>query len=694
MKIISILPLTENYSVSTAGAASLFIKEIDNNNKNLTVIGSTTLKDIINPKQYLNIKNISKLPKGRNHSYTFQIIKILKRKKFDLVEIHNRPQICLGILSEMPKLKVILYFHNDPGTLRNSMSVKDKLFLLKNCHKIIFISEWIKDQFFQNLKFKNSDKTEVIYHAPSVNSKYIKKEKTILFAGKLNSSKGYDIFCKTAEKFLKINNTWKFIVAGDEPREKIVFSHKRFIKMGWLSHDKVSKLFKKASIVIVPSMWDEPLGRVAIEASKSGCAVITSKRGGLLECSPLSFFANNPNDILLILKKLTKDSNLLNKIITNTKNYKFKKTEISFVRKKINSMRQLSGPKVFNINSKKPIKIIHTADLHLRHNGRLFYSTVKKLNNGFTSNGCNVQFFSDRDTLKYNKKIHDFSGVKSLNNNLIEFFSYFKPDILLLGHADNVSNDTLSFLKKIYKGVKFSQWFLDPIIKTGPDFEKNIKRFTNKLNLCDANFITVSPSALNLKNTNIYYLPNPVDASIDVNNIYENDEFIFDLFVAISHGQHRGNLKKFYIDPRIEGIKEILNSNYIKTNFFGGTKNPIWGDEFFYELCKCSMALNLSRGEPIKHYSSDRIASLMGNGVLTFINEKYQFSDFFSPKELITYKNQTDLIEKIKYYKMNYKERKLIAKNGKKKYFKLFNNNSVCKYMVDIIMDNKTSKNW
>ena len=34
------------------------------------------------------------------------------------------------------------------------------------------------------------------------------------------------------------------------------------------------------------------------------------------------------------------------------------------------------------------------------------------------------------------------------------------------------------------------------------------------------------------------------------------------------------------------------------------------------------MALNLSRGAPTKYYSSDRIAQLIGNGLLTFIDKK------------------------------------------------------------------------
>ena len=45
------------------------------------------------------------------------------------------------------------------------------------------------------------------------------------------------------------------------------------------------------------------------------------------------------------------------------------------------------------------------------------------------------------------------------------------------------------------------------------------------------------------------------------------------------------------------------------------------------------MGLNLSRGEPLKYYSSDRIAQLMGNGLLTFINEKLTLMIFLIIKK-------------------------------------------------------------
>ena len=698
MKILTVLPLTDNFSKKKAGAVSLFLNEVDRKTTNHKIIGHTIEQDIIDPKKYVNIKKIKKVPHGKNKDYANKVGNFLEKSNFNIIEIHNRPQICKILLKRFPKKKIILYFHNDPNKIRGSITIDDKLELLNNCSKIIFISEWIKEQFFKEIEHKNSDKTEVVYHAPVSSKKNkIVKKKFITFAGKLNSSKGYDIFCKVAEKFLQIKNfKWKFIVLGDEPREKINFKHPNFEKKGWLPINQVKEIIKQSSIIVVPSRWDEPLGRVAIEASKSGCAVITSDKGGLIECSPFSFFAKPDNfeNFYKIVENLINNPKTLKEIINLNSKYNHKRTDIKFVKKRIKQIREGIIKNKININLNNPIKVLHVADLHLRHNGRLFYSTVKKLNNGFIRNKFNLQTLSDRDTSSYKKNIIDIKGSKSLNKNLLRFCSNFRPDLIIFGHADNINNVTLDKIKNYYKGTKISQWFLDPLIETGPDYDKNQNRFSKKLGYCDANFVTTDPKKLKFNNKKIHYLPNPVDETIDYLKCYENEDPIYDLFLAISHGQHRGKLKDGTTDDRINQIQELIDSNFIKINLFGKDKQPVWGDYFFNELNKCSMGLNLSRGKPIKHYSSDRIASLMGNGLLTFVNSQYKFKDFFNNNELITYSNNKDLIEKIIFFKKNKILRKKIAKNGRDKYFKLFNNIVTSKYIVNKSLDIRIETNW
>ena len=48
--------------------------------------------------------------------------------------------------------------------------------------------------------------------------------------------------------------------------------------LGWI---EPSKAYKQADIVIVPSLWEEPFGRTAIEAMSYGIPVIASNIGGL-----------------------------------------------------------------------------------------------------------------------------------------------------------------------------------------------------------------------------------------------------------------------------------------------------------------------------------------------------------------------------------------------------------------------------
>ena len=94
------------------------------------------------------------------------------------------------------------------------------------------------------------------------------------------------------------------------------------------------------------------------------------------------------------------------------------------------------------------------------------------------------------------------------------------------------------------------------------------------------------------------------------------------------------------------------------------------------------MGLNMSRGNYQNLYSSDRISSLVGNGLLTFMDKKSNYQKFFTDKEIIFYKNKIDLIKKILFYKKNDALAKKYAKNAYQKYHKHFNSKEVCSYIL------------
>ena len=179
-----------------------------------------------------------------------------------------------------------MYFHNDPLQMQNSKTVEDRKNLIEKLDKIIFNSDWSKSRFIKDLtnKYKNSPKLLTIKQSIEPKKVDLKtKQNKIIFVGKLNSAKGYDLFGKSIIPILNKYKTWSSLVIGDEPREKIFFNHKRLKILGFQNHKKVLKYLEKSSIAVVCSRWEEPFGRSSLEAASRGCAVIVSNRGGLKE---------------------------------------------------------------------------------------------------------------------------------------------------------------------------------------------------------------------------------------------------------------------------------------------------------------------------------------------------------------------------------------------------------------------------
>ena len=586
--------------------------------------------------------------------------------------------------------------------MSGSKSVSDRIFLLKSCFKIIFNSNWSKRRFLEGMKsdYINSEKLVVINQSAKKNTINLnKKKKIITFVGKLNRSKGYDLFGKAIIKILDKYKDWTSIVIGDEPRDQLLFKHKNLIKLGFKKHQDVLNIYKKTSIAVVCSRWDEPFGRTSLEASSNGCAVIISNRGGLPETITNGVILKKL-DIKNIYKEIeylirnTNQRKNLQKL--SLKNFFLTHQYISKLIDQIRDQKLLTKKNISLILQKKSLRILHITNFNERHNGRLFFNTGRRINNGFIRLGNSVLEFSDRDIQKHYKNYADISGAKALNAKLRKTCYNYKPDLVVLGHADLISSEMLGELKDEYPYLKIAQWFLDPLNKNGPDYLKNKNRILDKSEFLDANFITTSPDVLNFlpKKVKNYFIPNPADLSFETLNNF-NHECTNDVFFALSHGVHRGSLKSRTVDDREVFIKKLIESSKdVKFDIFGVNKvQPIWADQYFKTISNSKMGLNLSRGLPIKYYSSDRITQITGNGLVTLIDEKTLYRDFFNDKEMVFYKNLSDLSEKISKISKDEKLRKIIGKNGKDKYLKYFNSNLVAEFIINKSFDLK-NKNF
>lgn len=343
----------------------------------------------------------------------------------------------------------------------------------------------------------------------------------------------------------------------------------------------------------------------------------------------------------------------------------------------------------------KNFKILHITDLHLRHNSRLYYSTARKLNNGFIRNHFYVNELSERD---FTKKLF-FFDKKNYNKKIIEIIENLKPALIVIGHCSKINFQTFEYIKKIHPNTKIAQWYLDSLIPTGPNYNQHLKTFQKYYNFIDCSFITSDPLSLKFYNkskNNIFYIPNPSDLSIDNLKIDKLHNNVYDMFIAISHGQHRATLKNIFKDERENFINNLQTKlpNIIFDCYGIDKIQPIWGDLFYKRLTLSKMALNLSRGLPFKWYSSDRISSLIPNGITTFIDRATKLDDFFSDNEVVFYKNFNELSDLIIELKNNDKKRRKIGKNGRIMYNTFFNSTKVAKYIFEKTLDLKLSEKY
>jgi len=411
-----------------------------------------------------------------------------------------------------------------------------------------------------------------------------------LFVGKLNRSKGYDLFCSAVIKILDKYPQWKAYVIGDEPREKFDYDHDRLFKLGFLTHKKVLKYYSKASIAVGCSKWQEPLGRIGLESSSRGCATIVSNRGGLPETISHGIILNDLSEESLFssLEKLVTDNKYRKKICKLSykgfsKNLTMAIKQIDNIRDKIFKPHKLNG--LINGQPKK-LRIMHITNFADRHNGRLYFVSIgQKLSRGFVRSGHSVLNFSDRDMMRIGRGVFDIFGRSSLNKKIISSVKNYNQDLLLIGHADLIYASTLEELKAYNKNLKIAQWFEDPLINSGPDYNENTKKVLDKLDFIDNTFVTTSPDVLDfdLNGSNFHYMPIPVDDSVERLKVFEMPNSIFDVFFAMSHGVNRGVLKRGKIDGREDFLEKLMSNNpTIKFDVYGlNGRQPIWADSFF-----------------------------------------------------------------------------------------------------------------
>lgn len=104
----------------------------------------------------------------------------------------------------------------------------------------------------------------------------------ITYIGSLNYHKGILNILEAFKKAVSKNNNLLLAVAGDGPLRNRVKGNK-VLMLGHVSKDKLPSLYKASDIIVFPSLWQEPFGRIVIEAMAAGKPIVASRVGGILD---------------------------------------------------------------------------------------------------------------------------------------------------------------------------------------------------------------------------------------------------------------------------------------------------------------------------------------------------------------------------------------------------------------------------
>jgi glycosyltransferase involved in cell wall biosynthesis len=180
-----------------------------------------------------------------------------------------------------------------------------------------FTRQWYLDMFGHDLSRKTKTIPSGIANKVDFNRdvSWIDKklkfqyEKMVLFTGRLTQHKGVEYLIKAARQIKA-----EVVIAGDGPERKylesLILKYKltNVHMVGYFSSrlDTINDFYLRADVYVAPSVWNEPLGLVILEAMVNKTPVVVSRKGGVttLVKDGYNGFLVRPRSPKLIVEKV------------------------------------------------------------------------------------------------------------------------------------------------------------------------------------------------------------------------------------------------------------------------------------------------------------------------------------------------------------------------------------------------------
>ncbi len=300
MKINILLPFKEKFDKNRASSVSITVRNnlLHSNYLNQIKIFGQNTENPLFKNNFFGLKYSILSFKSKNKFLANEMLKVISEDldQNQLIEIHNRPYLVEEI-TRGNKFAVSLFFHNDPQTMKGSKSIRERENILSKCAAIFCVSEFVKKKFLEGIN-ENFQKVHVLYNGIEKKlKKFPIKKKEILFVGRLVTEKGVHLYVDAIKDIAQKYPDWSFGLIGSlklgDNKHSDLYSNDIIKKMkaigpqaqfhGFKNQEFVEEKMESASIIVIPSIWEEPFGLVAAEAMCNGACIIASKVGGIPE---------------------------------------------------------------------------------------------------------------------------------------------------------------------------------------------------------------------------------------------------------------------------------------------------------------------------------------------------------------------------------------------------------------------------
>ena len=250
------------------------------------------LEDLANAliEMKVEVSVITTTPNDQPDHFTFKVLRnpsfLTSVKEIKSADFYIQFNVSLkGIPAwSVSRRPLVLVFHNVVGSGRKEevkQWISDHLSVLN-----IGCSQYIAGHYKKNKAILNAYNETLFANSVAWET----RSKDLIFVGRLVSDKGAEILIKALAVLHQEGLRLALEVVGKGPEEEYLKRLTSELQLqGYVSfhgekpRSELGVLLNEHKIMVVPSLYKEPFGIVALEGLASGCFVIVSEYGGLIE---------------------------------------------------------------------------------------------------------------------------------------------------------------------------------------------------------------------------------------------------------------------------------------------------------------------------------------------------------------------------------------------------------------------------